>query len=257
MKEFKQHVKEYQKKYEENKERQLILWKELVLEIFGTVPSKEITIKDQKEIVKVLDSIGKSEAYNHTFMPSGGGLDLSGARHSNENELIELAFGDSYKIISPTSLTFYAVGNNPEWWYFRLNAGKFNPTKIYDHYFEGEEDTRQELFSWSDSFSTDKQVAWSMQYVGEEVLEVNPGVYEDRGYWESNNLGYDEEGKEIPLPRDARIVTRKFNGGAFVIFPKFSAYNQVSSTYDGRHNTMSSESFHKYINEIEKNMEDK
>lgn len=238
---------DYQEKYKETKEKDLVLWKETVLNIFGEVSSDDVTIRDRQEILNVLNSIGTNKAENHTFMPSGGGLDLTGAEPSKEPELIELNFGGLYHLVHPASLTFHAVGDNPEWWYFRLNTGKFNPTKIYDHYFEGEKDTRQELFPWS----SDKQIEWEMQYIGEEVLDIGDGTYLDREYWEVNNLGYEEDGKEIPLPPKSRIVTRMFNGGAFVIFPKFSSYNNTSSTYDGRHNAMDSETFRKYIGGIE------
>ncbi|MEC0711340.1 hypothetical protein P8886_05165 [Bacillus haynesii] len=72
----------------------------------------------------------------------------------------------------------------------------------------------------------------------------------ERSYWDLNHLGYDEYGVEIPLPQYARIVTRKFNGGAFVIFPKFSAYNHNPSTYDARHNKMDDYGFKQYISKI-------
>lgn len=72
----------------------------------------------------------------------------------------------------------------------------------------------------------------------------------DRQYWEMNHLGEDENGDSIRLPAKARLVTRKFNGGAFVIFFKFSAYNSVNGTYDARHNRMTDDEFRHYIEAI-------
>lgn len=82
------------------------------------------------------------------------------------------------------------------------------------------------------------------------MLEIGPNQYVDRTYWDMNTLGYDENGNEITLPDHARIVTRKYNGGAFVTFPKYSAYNHNPRTYDGRHNKASNSEFEQYIRKI-------
>lgn len=238
-------MEDNQKQFKEN---QLVLWKEMILDIFGEIPSTEVTIKGRQNILKVLDIIGRNSAENHTFMPSGGGSYLSGAQLSRESELIELDFGGIQSLVYPASLTFYPTGDNPEWWYFRLNTGKFNPANVDDHYSEGEKDTRQELFPWS----AEKDLEWSMQYIGEEVLDIGHGEYLNPEYKEVNNLGYDEDGNAIPLPKESRIVTRMFNGGAYVIFPEYSIYHASSLSYDAGHNIMDSEKFQNYISEIEK-----
>lgn len=227
----------YQQKRKETVKKEMKLWKEMNAGAVGKPAEKQVWT-NTSEIVQVLDYVGKSQASNHTFMPSGGGLDLAGARVSHEKELVELNFDGSPKIVKPESLTFYAVGNDPSWWYYRLETSKFSPTAVYDHYKDD-----VEPIPWS----KEKQLDWSMQFIGEELLEISPANYMDRSYWEMNHLGEDENGYSIPLPQNARVITRKFNGGALVIFSKFSIYNSVSSTYDARHNRMTDEEFLQYI----------
>jgi hypothetical protein len=235
---------EYEKIYQEKKEKQLAVWEEMVVKIFGEKPSDTLKTTSTSRIIEILDTIGKSKALNHTFMPSGGGLDLSGATYSNEKGRVELDFGGSGIIVNPESLTFHPIGENPEWWYFRLNTLPFEASGAYEEIQQ--EDTSDDIFKTK----SDKEIEWSMRFYGEEVLEIEPGNYIDRSFWDINHLGYDENGDLIPLPENARVITRKFNGGAFVIFPKFSAYNHNTSTYDGRHNKVNDEAFHRYISGI-------
>ena len=237
----------YQQRREEMVTKGLKSWEIMNAGVAGK-PLEKVIWTDVTKIIEVLDYIGKHQAPNHTFMPSGGGLDLVGAHISHESGLVELNFDGSPKLVKPESLTFYAIGDNPEWWYFRLETSKFSPTKVYDYYKDAED---SELIAWSQ----EKQIEWSMQFSGEELLEVSPGNYMDRSYWEAYNLGEDENGYTIPLPPEARVITRKFNGGAFVIFSKFSLYNSVPSTYDARHNRMNDKEFRQYVEAIVEKLE--
>ncbi|WP_440274004.1 hypothetical protein [Ferdinandcohnia sp. SAFN-114] len=119
-------------------------------------------------------------------------------------------------MVDAESFCFYPVRVNSEWWYFRLNTRTFEPSGVY-------EDLNLDEEVVSDIFKTkvESEVEWQMSYYGEEVLEIEPGEYVDRSFWGINQLGYDEDGDPIPLPRTARIVTRKYNGGSYVVFPKF------------------------------------
>lgn len=232
----------YEEKYQKTKENQLALWKDMIIKLLGEKTIDSIKITDRNQIIEILNAVGTDEAANHTFFPSSGGQDLVGAKASHEEGLIELTFeGRSTYIVNPESLTFHQAGENPEWWYFRLNTKPFKATGIYketkpvEHVFQSE---------------TDKQVAWSMSYYGEEVLELRDGEYVDRAFWDMNQLGYDEYGDPIPLPDGARIVDRGIKGGAYVIFPKYSLYGRASSTYDARHNKVSDDEFRSAINRI-------
>ncbi|PFR26494.1 serine/threonine protein kinase [Bacillus cereus] len=239
-------MNEYERNYQEEKKKQLTLWKEMIVKIFGDELDNSMKITNRSRIIEILNTIGESEVLNHTFMPSGGGLDLSGAAFSNEEGRVELKFGESAKLVNPESLTFHPVGDNPEWWYFRLNTTPFEPSGVYEESQQEEEDAREEIFKTV----SQKQVEWAMSYHGEEVLEIEAGKYVERYFWDINHLGYDEDGNLIPIPDNARVITRKINGGAFVVFPKLSLYNRNTSTYDGRHNKMTDEAFNSYINRI-------
>jgi serine/threonine-protein kinase len=56
----------------------------------------------------------------------------------------------------------------------------------------------------------------------------------------------DKEYEGQALSDDARPVHRYF-GGSFVIFQKTSIYNHQPDTYDGRHNTMTSDAFREHV----------
>ena len=235
-------MNDYQIRYRKKKEEQLELWRDMITELFDEIPNSK-AIHDPNEIIHVLSTVGVSEALNHTFFPSGGGLDLTNATFSNEDGKVELQFGSSAKVIKPHRLTFHAVGSTPEWWYFRLDALPFNLSGVYD-----EQEAKEEESVYKSDIN--KRVEWLMSYSGEELLEISPGEYMDRSYWEINHLGFDENGQEIPLPSHARVIDRQHPGGSYVIFPKYSKYNNNSSTYDARHNKGTDEEFRNYIQNI-------
>ncbi|QST02222.1 serine/threonine protein kinase (plasmid) [Pontibacillus sp. ALD_SL1] len=217
-----------------------IQWKTTIESWLGESPSGRVTITDRNRIVQTLQTIGESDAPNHLFMPSGGGLDLTGAALSHEEGCMELHFGFITKIVNPLSLTFHPIGEDPEWWYFRLNTKPFQESGVYEE--DNHDVSNQTPFQ--------KQTMQNLNYYGEEVLEVSPGEYADRAYWEEKHMGYDEDGREIPLPEGVRVVIRAYNGGDFVVFPKISMYNHGPETYDALHNKMDGDEFESYIEGI-------
>ena len=68
-------------------------------------------------------------------------------------------------------------------------------------------------------------------------MEIRPGDYRPRSLWDEGNLGYDERGRELPLPKEARLVIRWFGGGVLIV-AKGSIWNGIAATYDGRHDRM-------------------
>ncbi|MEK5209559.1 serine/threonine protein kinase [Psychrobacillus sp. FSL H8-0510] len=230
----------YEEVYNEEKREQLILWKQMANNLFPIKVNETVRITDSSQIIQILNTIGKSKALNHTFVPSGGGSDLSSALYSNESGLIELTFGTSREILNLESLTFHPIGENPEWWYFRLNALPFHDSGVYE---------TQEIEK-DKPFSSLTEIERNMKYSGEDVLEVAPGVYKDYSFYERGYIGHNINGDEIPLPKHASVVTRRTNGGDFVIFAKYSKYNQSSGTYAGQHSWVSGEQFEKLIKEI-------
>ena len=198
-------------------------WQQIINSIFSNHEISTTEWRDQNSIIEILNKIGSVREANHMFVPSKGGLDLAGARISNEEGCIELlTCGGNVSIIRPSRLTFNWFGQeNLEWSYFRLDTDLLMPTGIYG----------------------DKG------YQQEEVTELTPGEYVDYNVWESGEYN----GKLIP--NTARPVRRVF-AGSFVIFPKESIYNLdlnkigLGDAYDARHNQMSSSEFSQYIQTI-------
>jgi serine/threonine-protein kinase len=202
------------------REESLARWESLLQRIFpGGIPTHH-QWDDIDDIVDVLNRIGADELTNHTFVPHGGGLDLTGAARSAEPDCIELRYGGDTDIAKPSGLSFESFGEDRlEWAYFRLETRRLEPSGVYE-----------ELF-----FDTH-----------EEVTDLGEGRYVSRAVWDYGHFGHDESGNELPLPEGARPVFRNFKG-AFVIFAKGSIYNNDPATYDARHSKMSAEAFRRYI----------
>jgi len=203
----------------EFREKNLKAWDDFLLALFnGTVPDS-CTWETKTDIIKILNEIGKNPQINHTFFPTGGGLGLSGAGVSVEKDCIEIYFDEhAADIVRPKVLIFQSFGRPYEWAYFRLETKDLEQSGIYEN----------------------------LQGQREELTEISPGEYVDRSHWDEGFYGYDESGRDEPLPDTARVVTRFFSG-AFVIFAKGSTYNAISGTYDGRHSKMTAEEFKQYI----------
>jgi len=202
---------------EEFQRRNLIEWRAALEGLFPEgIPQRKVWT-NRDEIVTVLDEIGSQEWLNHTFLPSGGGLDLLGCSQSNEAECIDLDMG-SIHVLKPKSLAFESFGEELEWAYFRLEADTLMPTGIAE-----------------------------LVYPNREFLtELEPGKYGDPMLWEQGFLRVDETGAEVPLPDTVRPI-RRYLRGSFVIFAKASSYNRDPATYDGRHARMTADDFRAYI----------
>lgn len=203
------------------------------------------------QIAEQLNKIGfdQSKAYNHTFLPGGGGLDLHSATVSSfEEGCIEMSLGSLTYIVKPKSLTFNSYTptvNVPkhaeyEWFYFRLEVDKLKPSGVYDDEIDYLEDPLKDPLE--DAIKPPKR-----KFSHEELVRLPHGELISRSYWDAGYYGHDENGYERPLPRDTKLVMRELDEGAFVIFGKFSIYNQTSGTYDGRHNKMNSSVFRNHI----------
>jgi hypothetical protein len=162
-------------------------------------------------IVDILKKLSMANDLCHVFIPTGGGNDLLDIRHSNEDACIELDFG--YVLIcKPQRLVFESFGLDEEWNYFRLECQNLEPSGYYSETFERE-----------------------------SLTELRPLLYTDTNCAEYNDFN------GIELPDGARPIDRILSGCSFVIFRKTSMYNKVSSTYDARHNKMTTDEFRNYI----------
>ena len=79
-------------------------------------------------MASVLDTIGAKPQSNHTFFPTGGGLDILGL-FLNEEESGCLALktcNNSYEVVKPSALLFESFGSELEWAYLRIECDKMN-----------------------------------------------------------------------------------------------------------------------------------
>ncbi len=192
-------------------------WAEILNKLFPVSVPKRVIWEDLDEIIQILKILGSVQSLNHLFFPDTGGLDLIDARRSIEEGCIELDF-DSIYIVKPIKLIFESFGADPSWNYFRLETGGLNSSGVY---------TNNEFES----------------SIYEPLAELHPGQYANHEILQ--NMDYHKEGG-LDIPDTARFVTRYFKG-AFVIFNKRSRYNLESSTYDARHNKMTTDEFRDYI----------
>ena len=167
---------------------------------------------EPNDIVSVLDYIGKFKISNHSFFPSGGGLDLTGCRFSDlETDCIEIDFSSIPHIVRPRCLSFNSVGNEQHLSYFRLELDSLEPACVCG--------------LPSDDY--------------EELAVVN-GMYVDRSFFDAGE--YDEK----PLQEDSRVIRREWCG-AILVFCKVSPYNKIPITYDKKYARMNKQDFHKPI----------
>lgn len=217
--------------------RNPIIYRELFKELFPFAVPDRAVWTDVRQIASVLNRLGKAANLNHTFFPGGGGLDLESACVS-EHELgcIEMFFPRKH-IVKPLRLIFEGFPDDPDWNYFRLEAGALEPCPAFkennSELDEGLSESETEAGSLHESYD-------------EEGTEISPGVYAPFNCYEYGEF----EGQE--LPETAHHIVRCL-GGAFVIFSKTSFYNYAPGkldAYDGRHNRMTCEEFRAHIEEM-------
>lgn len=190
-------------------------WEQIQRKLFPFALPVRAVWTDPKEMVNLLDLLGTRSDMNHLFFPNGGGLDLSGAHISNrEPGCIELEFGGSTYLLKPLRLMFESFAYESQWNYFQLEADRLEPSGIYERMDDSE--------------------------MHEEVTDLGAQGYVSRVYWDEGEYMGER------LPKEARPLVRFFRG-AFVIFQKTSTYNNISETYDGRHNRMDADAFRAYI----------
>jgi len=187
-------------------------WNQMLTELFPFGVPLYCKWGDLSDIARILDFIGHYKIANHTFFPSGGGLDLSGCHLSDlEKDCIDIDFCSIPHIVKPEILSFDSVGNEEELSYFRLELKDLDPTGICGPPLH--------------------------QY--EELALIN-GRYEDRAHFDAGIFNGE------PLPPDTRVVRREW-GGAILIFCKVSPYNKVPMTYNPEFAKMSRDDFHELI----------
>lgn len=158
-------------------------------------------------------------ARSHAHLPTGGGHDFAAARLSTEPGCLEfqVANGAAY-VMRPKALVLEHLPEAPSESFLLLQLDALAPSGIYV-----DEDPGIGLRP--------------RRRRREEVVEVAPREYIERAAWDEGRLGFDENGREVPLPAAARLVVRWFDGQVLFV-TKGSLWNGSPATYDGRHDAM-------------------
>lgn len=214
MKEFLERLHEWVGTYRIFKRRNPLEWRDVQLKLFPFSVPQRVIWGSNDQIIQVLNLLGSIDNLNHMFLPKGGGMDMLGASLGNEKNTIELVIGERHVyVVRPKRLIFESFGLDWEWNYFRLESGDL------------------------ESIKNDNS---GQKHVYEELVEIEPGHYIDRAYWDEGEYN----GRE--LSRESRLVSRYIKGD-FVIFQKTSMYNQINATYTGIHNHLDTDEFREYI----------
>lgn len=192
--------------------RNSLEWGEIQNTIFPHGAPQTAIWSNIDSIINVLKLTSKTTSLNHMFLPTGGGMTLSGVTQAWEDGFIELDVGWTI-YLKPKQLIFENFDNKSYWNYFRIECESVNATGL-DSTAQGD--------------------------LKEDICELRPGKYGPYSLWEYRNE------KETPLPDGAKPIER-YLSGAFVIFNTRSPYNLTPSTYDARHNRMNSAQFRDYI----------
>jgi hypothetical protein len=201
--------------YKNYERSNLSQWSYIQNKLFPTSIPKTASWEDLDDIIKVLNFLGDMPSLNHMFIPSGGGLDFDYTEIAVEPGCIALHASQNVFILKPMRLIVENIHKDFKWSYFMLVADTLEPTYLNEIH-DNEEYLTEDL---------------SGHYVS----------------WICGNYGHYENGD--PLPENFRLVTRVLNG-TFALFSKASTYNDISGTYDARHNLISDSDFRNYIESL-------
>ena len=202
-------MKEFREEYLPN-------WEKFLKTIFNDNIPEYYEWRDTQDIIRILNEIASSNALNHTFFPSGGGMDLTSAIESHEKGCIEIDASGPINIIKVRKLSFqYFPDGDYEWAYFRIITDDLASTSINE----------------------------DLIYDYELVMELSPANYVDEYHLEDDQYN----GRFMPL--NPRLVRRILKGD-LVIFNKASLYNSNLDTYDARHDKFGVEGFRQHIKDV-------
>ncbi|MDB0075720.1 protein kinase domain-containing protein [Streptococcus gwangjuense] len=213
--EFKERLINWIDVYSDIDKSQASDWNFLNKQLFGLNPPESSSWRNINKIVKILNIIGKTPAYNHMLFHDKGGLDFSFAEIADEENCIKLydTSGFCY-IVRPKILYFEGFNENYRWNYFLLEFDKLSP-----------------ILSAEDDCDN------------EHLVEDYPAHYVSAQYAQYGVYDYETA---IPLPKGFQTVYRYIRG-KFLIVLKNGPYNGINGTYDGRHGDCSASEFRNYI----------
>ena len=212
MEQFSKRLKEWLEITDDLSRSNLSQWKFIQNTLFRKNIPDSACWSNIDDIIYVLNLLGRMQNINHMFFPSTGGADFEYAEKAGEDGCICIKSLVNL-IVKPKCLYAENIQKDYMWSYFRLELDELEPIfEIYDG------------------------------QIYERLTEDVSGHYIS---WKYGNYGYYEDG--TALPKEYRIVNRYLKG-SFVIFAKTSVYNNdITGTYDARHNKMTAEEFKNYI----------
>jgi hypothetical protein len=190
-------------------------WVTAINEVGGPASPSSMTWRGLDAIMAALTPF-VGPAYSHAHLPTGGGMDFLTVAPSHERGCLEFEVSERMVyLMKPRALTLERIDLAPAESFLILELDELRPSGVY----ERRDDGRYERSS-------------------EELVEIEAGEYLDREIWDRGFLDIDEDGREVPIPRSARLMVRWFRGKVLIVV-KGSLWNGTAATYDGRHNKMS------------------
>lgn len=146
----------------------------------------------------------------HVLYPTGGGLDWDHTAHTPEDGCLAMATSARHvDVFMPAKMTLEKIS----------------------------EDTLQSFLLLELKSLAADPIEAKPSRERQELLEVPGQGYLERWHWDAGYIGHDEQGREIAIPEDARLVSRWLRG-SFLLTSKASLWNADPSTYDARHSRM-------------------
>ena len=208
---------------EEFRKNNLKEWDKMLNQLFNAHIPENYAWNNMNDIVEKLNIVSQDNNLTYTHFPGGGGFDLCGAGTSIEPGCIELYTEENRKalsIVKPDCLIFQSFGEPLKFAYFWLEIKELEPSKVYPR----------------------------PQEKDEELAEISPGEYIERGFWDEGYYLQKETGNKIPLPDTSRLVTRHFSG-SFVLFAKASPYEDILKSDEEMFSKMSADTFRENVAE--------
>lgn len=172
-------------------------------------------IFDLQQMIHVLNMIANRKILNHVMLPDGGGLDMTYVEEANEKGCIYMHMKMQTILVRPKVLVI-ATFKKSDWNFIMLETETQEPV-------------------------TEKHGEYD-----EVVVEDKPSHYVSGLYARYGVYDYDSGEK---LPEGYRILYRQLKG-SFMIVPKQGYYNNITSTYDGRHSDMTGLELYQYVDEL-------
>ena len=197
-------------------------WLTAVEQAFGATPATSSTGRGGSAIVAALQPF--TRAVNHLHFPEGGGHDIKEIKFGREHGTIEFVVNERIAYVTkPLAMTLEYVEAAPAESFIIVELDRLERSDVYE--IDG--DACGERRS-------------------EELVELSPGLYVERAIWDAGYSGQDKTGRDLPLPSEARLVHRLFDGRLMLV-TKGSIWNGSPGTYDGRHDRWSNGQIRMFI----------